>query len=137
MNGKAFPMFEDWQTLFGHDRATGEMAEDAPEITDGTTIETPDLDDTWNDCYSPRYASGEPLFPNGIFVDVTGSDPIGNPSTPRGNDNPSTPMANILVPKKGPKKQTKLDTLNEMMKSFTAQNNAHMKKLTNVVGYEN
>ncbi|GFS32663.1 hypothetical protein Acr_00g0023850 [Actinidia rufa] len=146
MNGKAFPMFEDWQTLFGHDRATGEMAEDAPEVPNGTPIQTPGLDDTWNDCYSPRYASGEPLFPDGIFVDVTGNDPIDNvnPSTPRGNvnpsitrgdGNPSTPMANIHVPER-PKKKAKLDTLNEMMKGFIAQNNAHMEKLTNALGFK-
>ncbi|GFZ19889.1 hypothetical protein Acr_28g0006020 [Actinidia rufa] len=141
MNGKAFPMFEDWQTLFGHDRATGEMAEDAPEVPDGTPIQTPGLDDTWNDCYSPRYASGEPLFPDGIFVDITGNDPIDNinpsvnPSTPRGDGNPSTPIPNIHMPER-PKKKAKLDALNEMMKGFIAQNNAHMEKLTNALGYD-
>ncbi|GFZ20129.1 hypothetical protein Acr_28g0008340 [Actinidia rufa] len=135
MNGKAFPMFEDWQTLFGHDRATGEMAEDA---------------------LNPRYASGEPLFSDGIFVDVTGNDPIDNinPSTPRGNanpsstprgninsstprgdDNPSTPITNIHMPER-PKKKAKLDALNEMMQGFIAQNNAHMKKLTNALGFK-
>ncbi|XP_057462044.1 uncharacterized protein LOC130752314 isoform X1 [Actinidia eriantha] len=166
MNGKAFPMFEDWQTLFGHDRATGEMAEDAPEVPDGTPVQTPGLDDTWNDCYSPRYASGEPLFPDGIFVDVTGNDPIDNvnpstprgnvnpsstprgnvnssstprgninPSNPRGDGNPSTPIPNIHVPER-PKKKAKLDALNEMMKGFVTQNNAHMEKLTNALGYD-
>ncbi|GFZ19543.1 hypothetical protein Acr_28g0002480 [Actinidia rufa] len=165
MNGKAFPMFEDWQTLFGYDRATGEMAEDAPEVPDGTPVQTPGLDDKWNDCYSPRYASGEPLFPDGIFVDVTGNDPIDNinpstprgnfnpcftrgnvnpsstprgninPSNPRGDGNPSTPIPNILVLER-PKKKAKLDALNEMMKGFIAQNNDHMQKLTNALGYD-
>ncbi|GFZ10243.1 hypothetical protein Acr_21g0008420 [Actinidia rufa] len=117
MNGKAFPMFEDCQTLFGHDRDIGEIAKDASEVPNRTHVQTPGLDDTWNDCYNPRYASGEPLFLDGIFVDVTGDDPISNvnpstpkgnvnpstsrgnvnPSTSRGNANPSTPMANILV----------------------------------------
>ncbi|GFZ02126.1 Nascent polypeptide-associated complex NAC [Actinidia rufa] len=136
MNEKAFPMFEDWQTLFRHDRATGEMAKDAPEVPDGTPVQTPGLDDTWNDCYSPRYVSSEPLFPDGIFVDVMGNDPIDNvnpstpkgnvnpsftprgninPSNPRGDDNPSTLIPNIPVPKR-PKKKAKLDALNEMMK---------------------
>ncbi|GFS29179.1 hypothetical protein Acr_00g0005690 [Actinidia rufa] len=32
MNGRVFPMFLSWQLLFGKDRATGEMAEDAAEI---------------------------------------------------------------------------------------------------------
>ncbi|XP_057489017.1 uncharacterized protein LOC130774989 [Actinidia eriantha] len=176
MNGKAFPMFEDWQTLFGHDRATGEMAEDAPEVPDETHVQTPGLDDTWNDCYSPKYASGEPWFQDGIFVDATGNDPIDNinpstprgninPSTPRGNINPSTPrgnvnvnpsstrrgnvnpsnprgdgnpsipIPNIPVPER-PKKKAKLDALNEMMKGFISQNNAHMEKLTNALGYD-
>ncbi|GFZ14481.1 calcium-dependent protein kinase (CDPK) family protein [Actinidia rufa] len=124
MNGKAFPMFEDWQTLFGHDRATGEMAEDALEITDGTTIQTPGLDDTWNDCYSPR-GNVNPSTPRGNA----------NPSTPRGDVNPSTPMPNIPVPER-PKKKAKLDALDEMMKGFIAQNNAHMEKLTNAIGYD-
>ncbi|GFY85311.1 hypothetical protein Acr_04g0000490 [Actinidia rufa] len=153
MNGKAFPMFDDRQTLFGHDRATDEMAEDAPEVPDVTPVQTPGLDDTWNDCYSPRYASGEPLFADGIFMDVTGDDPNGNvnPSTPRGNvnpstqrgnvnhstprGNPSTPMANIPMPER-PKKKAKLDAIHEMMKCFIAQNNAHMEKLTDAVGYD-
>ncbi|GFS38381.1 hypothetical protein Acr_00g0057140 [Actinidia rufa] len=156
MNRKTFPMFEDWQTLFGHDKATGEITENAPEVPDGTPIQTPDLDDTWNDCYSPRYTGGEPLFPDGIFVDITGNDPIDNinpstprgnvnpsstpkgninPSNPRGDGNPSTPITNIPVPER-PKKKAKLDALNEMMKGFIAQNNAHMKKLTNALGYD-
>ncbi|GFY91483.1 hypothetical protein Acr_07g0016790 [Actinidia rufa] len=129
---------------FGHDRATGEMAEDAPEIPNETHVQPPGLDDMWNDCYSPRYASGEPMFPDGIFVDVTGNDPIDNPSTPnpidnhstpRDNGNPSTPLTNIPMPGR-PKNKVKLGALNEMMKSFIAQNNAHMKKLTNAVGYD-
>ena len=144
----------DW--LFGHDRATGEMVEDAPEVPDGTPVQTPGLDDTWNNCYSPRYATGEPLFSDGIFVDVTGNDPIDNinPSTPRGNVNPSstprgnmnpshprgdgnssTAIPNISMPER-PKKKAKLDALNEMMKGFIAQNNAHMEKLTNALGYD-
>ncbi|GFS39595.1 hypothetical protein Acr_00g0063890 [Actinidia rufa] len=32
MNGRVFPIFPSWQLLFGKDRATGEMAEDAAEI---------------------------------------------------------------------------------------------------------
>ncbi|GFZ19907.1 calcium-dependent protein kinase (CDPK) family protein [Actinidia rufa] len=130
MNGKAFPMFEDWQTLFGHDRATGEMAEDAPKITDGTTIQTPGLDDAWNDCYSPSQS----LYSKS---NVNPSIPRGNanPSTPRGDVNPSTLMPNIPVPER-PKKKAKLDALNEMMKGFIAQNNAHMEKLTNAIGYD-
>ncbi|GFY85370.1 hypothetical protein Acr_04g0001080 [Actinidia rufa] len=108
----------------------------------------------------PMYASGESMFPDGIFVELTNGDPIGNPFTPnpivnpstprangnpstprandnpstqRGNGNPSTPVANIPVPER-PKKLAKLDALNEMMKGFIAQNNAHMKKMTNAMG---
>ncbi|GFS36551.1 hypothetical protein Acr_00g0046650 [Actinidia rufa] len=124
MNGKAFPMFEDWQTLFGHDRATGEMAEDAPEVLDGTLVQTPGLDDTWNDCYSPR----DNVNPSILRGNV-------NPFTPRGDGNPSTPMENILVLER-PKKKAKLNALNEMMKGFIAQNNAHMEKLTNALGFK-
>ncbi|KAH7859806.1 hypothetical protein Vadar_005710 [Vaccinium darrowii] len=32
MNGKAFPIYESWQILFGNDRATGELAEDPEDI---------------------------------------------------------------------------------------------------------
>ncbi|GFS35497.1 hypothetical protein Acr_00g0040160 [Actinidia rufa] len=137
MNGKAFHMFEEWQTLFGHDKAIGEVAKDAPEVPNGTPIRTPGLDDTCNDCYSSKYASSEPLFPDRIFVDVTGNDPIDNvnPCTPKGDDNSSTPMANILVQER-PKKKAKLDALNEMMKALIAQNNAHMEKLTNALGFK-
>ena len=83
-------------------------------------------------------------------MDVTGGDLIGNvnPSTPRGNFKPSTPRGNFNpsttrvngnpstpVPER-PKKKAKLDALNEMMKGFIAQNNAHMEKLVNAVGYD-
>ncbi|GFZ05380.1 hypothetical protein Acr_17g0009520 [Actinidia rufa] len=32
MNGRVFPMFPSWKLLFGKDRATGVMAEDAAKI---------------------------------------------------------------------------------------------------------
>ncbi|KAH7854849.1 hypothetical protein Vadar_018392 [Vaccinium darrowii] len=43
MNGKAFPMFNSWQILFGKDRATGDFVEDLTEIQDV------DVDDDYED----------------------------------------------------------------------------------------
>ncbi|KAI8534250.1 hypothetical protein RHMOL_Rhmol10G0075300 [Rhododendron molle] len=94
MNGKAFPMYESWQFLFGRDRATGEGAEDAAELDDipGDPVETINLVDLFNDCYTPSFANGDPAF-----VDITTSSgtptSYANPTTPRSNAN--TPATNV------------------------------------------
>ncbi|GFS36822.1 hypothetical protein Acr_00g0048200 [Actinidia rufa] len=131
---EAFPMFEDWQTLFGHDRATGEW----PRMP----LKFP-MKLMFNPC----------LMIHGMIVIVQGninlSTPRGNvnvnpsstrrgnvnPSNPRGDGNPSISIPNIPVPER-PKKKAKLYALNEMMKGFISQNNAHMEKLTNALGYD-
>ncbi|KAF7142209.1 hypothetical protein RHSIM_Rhsim05G0124900 [Rhododendron simsii] len=64
MNGKAFPMYESWQILFGIDRATGDFAEDAAELDNCDPFQSPNPDDIPNmdeyleECNAPRFANG-------------------------------------------------------------------------------
>ncbi|KAI8534658.1 hypothetical protein RHMOL_Rhmol10G0107100 [Rhododendron molle] len=76
LNGKSFPMYESWQFLFGKDRATGDLAEDAAEVKE--VVETPqdeaniEVDDMLNECYTPTFANGDTVFPYETpFVDIS------------------------------------------------------------------
>ncbi|KAG5555592.1 hypothetical protein RHGRI_006291 [Rhododendron griersonianum] len=90
MNGKAFPMYESWQMLFGRDRATGEIAEDAAELDDvqAEPVETLNPDDLFDDYYTPSFANGDPAF-----VDISTSA-----GTPTSFANPPTPRTNVNSP---------------------------------------
>ncbi|KAI8551052.1 hypothetical protein RHMOL_Rhmol06G0154900 [Rhododendron molle] len=94
MNGKDFPMFDSWQILFGLDRATGEMAEDAAEVENCDPVESSYTDDLFNDCYTPRYENDEPKWPSHSFVDLCGSG-TANPTTPPTNAHTPTSNANL------------------------------------------
>ncbi|KAG5548576.1 hypothetical protein RHGRI_014060 [Rhododendron griersonianum] len=104
MNGKAFPMYESWQMLFGRDRATGEIAEDAAELDDvqAEPVETLNPDDLFDDYYTPSFANGDPAF---VDISTSAGTPISfaNPPTPRTNVN--SPAMNV-VPER-PKKKAK------------------------------
>ncbi|KAI8564066.1 hypothetical protein RHMOL_Rhmol03G0154100 [Rhododendron molle] len=106
MNGKAFPMFESWQFLFGRDRAIGEVAEDAAELDDvpADPVETINPVDLFNDCYTPSFANGDPTF---VDISTSSETPTSYaiPPTPRTNAN--TPVTNV-VPER-PKKKAKVD----------------------------
>ncbi|KAI8552290.1 hypothetical protein RHMOL_Rhmol06G0255000 [Rhododendron molle] len=137
MNGKAFPMYESWQFLFGRDRATGEGAEDAAELDDipGDPVETINPVDLFNDCYTPSFANGDPAF-----VDITTSSgtptSYANPTTPRSNAN--TPAINVGPER--PKKKAKVDanepSLHDAIGNYMAQSSTALNKIAESVGFD-
>ncbi|KAG5542406.1 hypothetical protein RHGRI_022069 [Rhododendron griersonianum] len=105
MNGKAFPMYESWQILFGIDRATGDFAEDAADLDNCDLVqspnqdEIPDIDDYLEECYTPRFANGEAIWPGDTFADLSNANTPttnynANANTPTTNSNTNTPTTN-------------------------------------------
>ncbi|KAF7133206.1 hypothetical protein RHSIM_Rhsim09G0193500 [Rhododendron simsii] len=101
MNGKAFPMYESWQILFGIDRATGDFAEDAADLDNCDPVESPNqdeipnIDDYLEECYTPRFANGEAIWQGDSFVDLSYAN------TPTSNSNANTPIgcSNVNTPR--------------------------------------
>ncbi|KAG5553902.1 hypothetical protein RHGRI_011686 [Rhododendron griersonianum] len=137
MNGKAFPMYGSWQILFGRDRATDEVAEDAAELDDvqADPVETINPVDLFNDCYTPSFANGNP-----VFVDMSPSSGTPTsyaiPATPRTNAN--TPSTNV-VPER-PKKKAKVDakeaSIHDAIGNYMAQSSTAFLKIADSVGFE-
>ncbi|XP_058209908.1 uncharacterized protein LOC131322564 isoform X2 [Rhododendron vialii] len=137
MNGKAFPMYESWQILFGRDRATGEIAEDAAELDDvqAEPVETLNPDDLFDDYYTPSFANGDPAF---VDISTSAGTPtsFANPPTPKTNAN--TPAMNV-VPER-PKKKAKVDakeaSIHNAFGDFMAQSSTAFLKIADSIGYE-
>ncbi|KAI8542478.1 hypothetical protein RHMOL_Rhmol08G0140800 [Rhododendron molle] len=152
LNGKSFPMYESWQFLFGRDRATGELAEDAAEVEE--VVETYqndvniEVDDMLNECYTPTFANGGTVFPRDTpFVDMSTSSgtltsnailaaPRTNANTPRSNAN--TPTSNVVSGR--PKKKAKVDaneaSIHVAMANLLGKSNTAFNKIADAVGYE-
>ncbi|KAG5553689.1 hypothetical protein RHGRI_011550 [Rhododendron griersonianum] len=111
--------------LFGRDRATGEIAEDAAELDDvqAEPVETLNPDDLFDDYYTPSFANGTPTS-------------FANPPTPRTNVN--SPAMNG-VPER-PKKKAKVDakeaSLHDAFGNFMEQSSSAFLKIADSVGYE-
>ncbi|KAH7861075.1 hypothetical protein Vadar_021356 [Vaccinium darrowii] len=147
MNGKAFPMYKSWQILFGKDRATGELAEDPPEIE----VDDVDVDDISisignNECYTPRFSNGEFVHVTQNFSDLGGGTQAGSPSTPTSHAN--TPMppsvgattSGINPPAKKAKKLSRADAKqaapHNLIGSYMADSKEVMGQLVHAVGFE-
>ncbi|KAI8530791.1 hypothetical protein RHMOL_Rhmol11G0086700 [Rhododendron molle] len=152
LNGKSFPMCESWQFLFGRDRATGELAEDAAEVEE--VVETYqndaniEVDDMLNECYTPTFANGDTVFPRDTpFVDMSTSSgtptsnaipaaPRTNANTPRSNAN--TPTSNVVPGR--PKKKAKVDaneaSMHVAIANLLGESNTAFNKIADAVGYE-
>lgn len=158
-------MFESWKILFGNDRATGEEAFDPAEILyDEATNETPDLDEIpEDDCYIPRFESGDPVFVN--LSPISDTENTSTPrSTTRRNTNPttaqseteksSTPTSAIrrttnpttshatsnAMPKPPPKKKSKLEAkesaLDEAFGSYMKESTSMLGRIADGIGYD-
>ncbi|KAI8571429.1 hypothetical protein RHMOL_Rhmol01G0119600 [Rhododendron molle] len=159
LNGKSFPMYESWQLLFGKDRATGEMAEDAAEVEE--VVETYqdegniDLDDMFNECYTPTFPNGDTVFPRatpGVDISTSSGTPTSNaiPTATTSNantarSNANTPTTNANAPTSNvvsgrPKKKAKVDTneasIHVAVENILAQSNTAFNKIADAVGYE-
>ncbi|GFY82617.1 hypothetical protein Acr_02g0008570 [Actinidia rufa] len=149
MNGRVFPMFLSWQLLFGKDRATGEMAEDAAEIMEDASDDVshqPSYEESFvgnNEFYIPRYTDGRFVFGGADFIDLsTGGSQNASPSTPTSNANATTPPthANATTttrPLKKAKKLTRVeakqDSLTQAFGSYMSDTREVMEKLVNAV----
>ncbi|KAI8534923.1 hypothetical protein RHMOL_Rhmol10G0134200 [Rhododendron molle] len=137
INGKAFPMYESWQMLFGRDRATGEIAEDAAKLDNvqADPVETLSPNDLFDEYYTPSFANGDPTF---VDISTSAGTPtsFANPTTPRTNVN--IPAMNV-VPER-PKKKANVDakevSINDAFGNFMAQNSTAFLKIVDSVGYE-
>ncbi|PSR90999.1 Outer membrane protein like [Actinidia chinensis var. chinensis] len=152
MNGRVFPIFPSWQLLFGKDRATSEMAEDAAEIredaSDDTTHQSSHEESFvgTNDCYISRYTDGRFVFGVADFMDLSvGGSQNASPSTPTSNANATTPPTNVNAstathPLKKARKLTraeaKQDSLTKAFGSYMSETKEVMEKLVNAVAYE-
>lgn len=132
LNGKHFPMYDNWCIIFGKDRAIGDFASDPADLESGepNPIETPHLNEMFNECYAPQFANGEPLFPRGsLFVDIPTSFDNPIPATPPTNANTSTSNA---MPER-PKKKARVDpmeaSIHEALGALLAQNNVALEKI--------
>ncbi|KAG5542124.1 hypothetical protein RHGRI_021851 [Rhododendron griersonianum] len=113
--------------LFGRDRATGEIAEDAAELDDvqAEPVETLNPDDLFDDYYTPSFANGDPAF-----VDISTSA-----GTPTSFANPPTPRTNVNSPKKA-KVDAKEASLHDAFGNFMEQSSSAFLKIADSVGYE-
>ncbi|KAI8550097.1 hypothetical protein RHMOL_Rhmol06G0077900 [Rhododendron molle] len=159
LNEKSFPMYESWHFLFGKDRATGEMAEDAAKVEE--VVETNqdegniDLDDMFNECYTPTFPNGDTVFPRatpGVDISTSLGTPTSNAiptattsnaNTARSNantptTNASAPTSNVLTGR--PKKKAKVDineaSIHVAVENILAQSNTAFNKIADAVGYE-
>ncbi|KAH7864220.1 hypothetical protein Vadar_027117 [Vaccinium darrowii] len=145
-------MYPSWQILFGKDRAIGDLAEDPPEIRDGSDEEIDQghqesFVDT-NDCYTPRFEDGGFVFGDPTFVGLSaGCSQPAYPSTPTSNANPSTPTSHAIAnpnastanpPPKKAKKLTRAEekhvALSEQLAIYMQENKEVMEKLVVAVG---
>ncbi|KAI8538775.1 hypothetical protein RHMOL_Rhmol09G0130000 [Rhododendron molle] len=100
MNGKAFPMYESWQILFGIDKATGDFAEDAADLDNCDLIQNPNQDEIPNpddyleECYTPRFANGEAIWPGDTFANTPTTNSNANANTPSTDSNANTLTTN-------------------------------------------
>ncbi|GFY88809.1 hypothetical protein Acr_06g0007490 [Actinidia rufa] len=154
MNGRIFPMFSSWQLLFGNDKATGVMAEDAAEIREDASDDAthqPSHEESFvgtNDFYIPMYTNGGFVFGGVDFMDLSAGDSQNtSPSTPTSNANtttttpPTNANASIATcPLKRAKKLTraeaKQDSLTEAFGSYISETIEVMEKLVNAIAFE-
>ncbi|KAI8535033.1 hypothetical protein RHMOL_Rhmol10G0143600 [Rhododendron molle] len=133
--GKSFPYFEDWQTIFGKDRATGAAAKDYDEMA------RPDIPNesvephNSNDFYDALFDNYDQHLPNTLTTPVTPTPHSSLPtSAPRG----SMPAPNARVPNK--RKRTRMGdaelSIHESMATYFKSSTTYMEKMANSFGYD-
>ncbi|KAG5516401.1 hypothetical protein RHGRI_037197 [Rhododendron griersonianum] len=121
--------------LFGRDRATGEIAEDAAELDNvqADPVETLNPDDLFDEYYTPSFANGDSAFVD-ISTSVGTPTNFANPATLRTNVN--SPAMNV-VPER-PKKKAKVDakeaSIHDAFGNFMAQSSTAFLKIADSVG---
>ncbi|KAI8543435.1 hypothetical protein RHMOL_Rhmol08G0217700 [Rhododendron molle] len=139
--GKSFPYFDDWQTLFGKDRATGAAAEDYDEMARSDIPNESVEPHNSNDFYDALFDNYDQQLPNTPTTPVTPTTPATPThhaslptSTPRG----SMPAANAGVPNK--RKRTRMGDadlpIHASMDNFFKSSTTYLDKMANSFGYD-
>uniref|UniRef100_M1CYY3 RNase H family protein n=1 Tax=Solanum tuberosum TaxID=4113 RepID=M1CYY3_SOLTU len=161
MNLKKCPLFADWEEIFSKDRATGEFAEEAQEITNGTSVGFPIVVVEVNDASGtredqaaqeePNVSTGATQSPFTAQVEPNESTGAAQSSftTQKGKTHQSQKQGNNFkatsskVNEKGTCKKRKtveddnetvLKGLMEVMKQFTESHDKRMTSLINKLG---
>ncbi|KAI8552347.1 hypothetical protein RHMOL_Rhmol06G0259600 [Rhododendron molle] len=144
MYGKTFPYFDEWQFMFGKDRATGAGVE-TPATMGRATNANQSLP-TFNDCYIPQFGEDYGAFQNDSPMSpatpTTPTTPIPPPFTPHSSLPTSTPQTSVPQPNAGgtKRKRTRMGdeelSMFASMKNWMISSNGHMKKMVNCFGYD-
>ncbi|KAI8560099.1 hypothetical protein RHMOL_Rhmol04G0229100 [Rhododendron molle] len=144
MYGKTFPYFDDWQFMFGKDRATGAGVE-TPATMGRATNANQSLP-TFNDCYIPQFGEDYGAFQNDLPMSpatpTTPTTPIPPTFTPHSSLPTSTPQTSVPQPNAGGTKRKRTRMRDEelsmfaSMKNWMTSSNGHMEKMVNCFSYD-
>ncbi|KAI8558388.1 hypothetical protein RHMOL_Rhmol04G0088100 [Rhododendron molle] len=142
--GKTFPYFDDWQFMFGKDRATGAGVETPASM--GRASNANQSLPTFNDCYIPQFGEDYGAFQNDSPMSpatpTTPTTPIPQTFTPHSSLPTSTPQTSVPHPNVGgiKRKRTRMGdeelSMFASMKNWMTSSDGHMEKMVNCFGYD-
>ncbi|KAI8556544.1 hypothetical protein RHMOL_Rhmol05G0261700 [Rhododendron molle] len=142
--GKTFPYFDDWQFMFGKDRATGAGVETPASM--GRASNASQSLPTFNDCYIPQFGEEYGAFQNDSPMSpatpTTPTTPIPQTFTPHSSLPTSTPQTSVPQPNAGGTKRKRTRMGDEELSMFASMKNwmdssdGHMEKMVNCFGYD-
>ncbi|KAI8523415.1 hypothetical protein RHMOL_Rhmol13G0071600 [Rhododendron molle] len=142
--GKTFPYFDDWQFMFGKDRATGAGVETPASM--GRASNANQSLPTFNDCYIPQFGEDYGAFQNDSPMSpatpTTPTTPIPQTFTPHSSLPTSTPQTSVPHPNTGgtKRKRTRMGdeelSMFASMKNWMTSSDGHMEKMVNCFGYD-
>ncbi|KAI8573869.1 hypothetical protein RHMOL_Rhmol01G0308900 [Rhododendron molle] len=142
--GKSFPYFEDWQTIFGKDRATGAGAEDYDDMARTEVANETAEPYNSNDFYEALFDEYNGNLPNTPTTPITPTTPsTPQPFTPHASLPTSTPRGSMPAANAGAQKGRKRTRMGEAelsiyasMDNYLKSTNVHVEKLANSFGYD-
>ncbi|XP_058200366.1 uncharacterized protein LOC131315241 [Rhododendron vialii] len=145
--GKTFSYFDDWQFIFGKDRATGVGAE--TPATMGHANNVNQTLPTFNGCYIPQFSEEYGLFQNDTTLSpatpttpTTPTTPIPPTFTPHSSLPTSTPQTSMPQPNAGGTKRKRTRMGDEELSMLASMQNwmtlstGYMEKMVNSFGYD-
>ncbi|KAI8538423.1 hypothetical protein RHMOL_Rhmol09G0102100 [Rhododendron molle] len=139
--GKSFLYFEDWQTIFGKDRATGAGAEDYDEMAQTEVGNENAEPHNSNDFYEALFTEYDGNLPNTPTTPLTPTTP--QPFTLHTSLPTSTPRGSMPTANAGAQKGRKRTRMGEAelsiyasMDNYLKSSNVHVEKLANSFGYK-
>ncbi|KAI8539083.1 hypothetical protein RHMOL_Rhmol09G0153500 [Rhododendron molle] len=141
---KSFPYFEDWQTIFGKDRATGAGAEDYDDMARTEVANENAEPHNSNDFYEALFTEYDVNLPNTPTTPITPTTPsTPQPFTPHASLPTSTPRGSMPAANAEAQKGGKRTRMGEAelsiyasMDNYLKSSNVHVEKLANSFGYD-